>query len=65
MQASTLTIVRQGDRWGVSSEGTVLALSRTKRGATELARSAARILRDSGSETEVKVAPERRSFAED
>lgn len=64
MRPSTFTIVRHGDQWGVSSEGTVLAVARSKRAATELARSAAHILRDSGGATEVRTAPEARSFAE-
>ena len=65
MRASTFTIVRYGDRWGVSSEGTVLAIARSQRAATELARSAAHILRDSGGATEVKIAPEARCFTDD
>jgi hypothetical protein len=64
MRESVFTIRRQGDQWSVSSEGTVLALSRTKKGATELAKAADGMLRDS-SPAEPRVAPERRSFSKD
>jgi hypothetical protein len=62
MQSSVLTVVRSGDLWGVKADGELLALARTKQGAHDLARDAARILRQSGGEARVEAARERRSF---
>lgn len=61
-----LSVVRCGKRWGVSADGVVMALARRKRDARTLAAETARTLRDSGFESDVVVAGERRSFeAED
>lgn len=65
MTPSVLTIARYGKRWGVSAKGEILVVARTKAMATDLAKSAAEILRASGSPTEVKVAEEPRSFLAD
>ncbi len=62
MNPSVLVIARHDKQWSVSSEGEVLVLAETKQAAADLAKSAAVILRSSGSATQVKVAGEPRSF---
>ena len=57
---SVLAVVRDGKLWAVEADGEVLALARTRKAATELAESAAEILRDSGAHA--TVTPEPRSF---
>lgn len=58
--SSELKIVRHGKLWGVSVDGEVLALARSKGAAEALAHDACQILRDSGAEA--RVADEPRSF---
>jgi hypothetical protein len=58
--SSELKVVREGKLWGVSVDGEVLALARSKGAAEALARDACRILRDSGAEA--RIADEPRSF---
>jgi hypothetical protein len=65
MQPSVLSVVRDGDRWGVVADGDLMALARTKRDAQQLARSAVQILRESGGEARVEVPREPRSFKTD
>ncbi|MDB5465435.1 MAG: hypothetical protein JWQ46_197 [Phenylobacterium sp.] len=66
MAPSVMSVVRRGKLWGVSIDGEVLAVARTKRGARHLAADAARILRDSGASVSMMVPGEGRSFvAED
>ncbi|MDB5450332.1 MAG: hypothetical protein JWQ52_1460 [Phenylobacterium sp.] len=63
MDPSVMSVVRRGKLWGVSVDGEVLAVARTKRGARDLAADAARILRDSGASVSMMVPGEKRSFA--
>ena len=63
MPSETFTIARHGEYWGVSSGGAVLAISRSRRAAEELARSASRMLRPGPGEETVRA--ERRSFTRD
>ncbi len=65
MPSETFTIARHGEYWGVSSGGTVLAISRSKRAAEELARSASRMLRPGPGQGDATVRAERRSFTRD
>ena len=58
--SSELNVVRDGRLWGVSVDGEILALARTRKAAKALARDACQILRDSGAEA--RVAEEPRSF---
>lgn len=57
-----LSVVRCGKQWGVSADGEVMALAKRKRDAKTLAAETAQTLRESGYQTELKVAGERRSF---
>jgi len=58
----SLSVARCGKQWGVSADGEVMALARRKRDATTLAEETAQTLRDSGYDTDLEVAGERRSF---
>ena len=62
VQPSVLTVARHGAQWSIGSGEEVLVLARTRKAATDLAKSAAGILRDSGAVAEVKVKGEPRSF---
>ena len=62
MIASVLQVVRDGARWGVAADGELMALTRTKRAAEDLAREAAEILSASGGDARVEIPRERRSF---
>jgi hypothetical protein len=62
MHPTTLTVARHGREWSISAGREILVLARTKKAALALAQSSAEILRGSGSETEVTLANEPRSF---
>lgn len=65
MPQCLLAIVRWGRQWGLAADGQVMAVTRTRRQAHDLARDTARTLLESGYDTTIDVPPERRSFKDD
>ena len=62
MQSNVLQVIRAGRQWAIEADGERLSVARTRRAAETLAREACEILRASGADARVEVAPEPRSF---
>lgn len=67
MSPQVFVVVPYGKRWGVSTDGKVLAVANSKRAAEDLARKAARALESGSDEARERrvLRSEPRSFRED
>jgi hypothetical protein len=66
VESTVFFVDRRQGRWTIRTEDGALAVARTRQEALALARKAARVLRQGGSDARVKlIDPEPRSFAQE